>query len=156
MCLSGPLNGKLAVVYLMVWYQVGTNQLSKAMIIPLINAHILVNRNELMHFSLKNWSHRCMTHFSLKTDHIDAWSWLLISWLLKSVATWLFVKQPSAGQQQRKHHSPVLLPKGLSYRKCFHVMTSSSTGPHLNIKTVLSTCGDFHVKDKTAVRTSYL
>ena len=30
------------------------------------------------------------------------------------------------------------------------------TGPRLNIKTVLSTYGDFHVKDKTAVRTSYL
>ena len=29
-------------------------------------------------------------------------------------------------------------------------------GPCLNIKTVLSTYGDFHVKDKTAVRTSYL
>ena len=32
----------------------------------------------------------------------------------------------------------------------------STTGPRLNIKTVLSTYGDFHVKDKTAVRTSYL
>ena len=31
-----------------------------------------------------------------------------------------------------------------------------TTGPRLNIKTVLSTYGDFHVKDKTAVRTSYL
>ena len=30
------------------------------------------------------------------------------------------------------------------------------TGPRLNIKTVLSTYGDFHVKDKTADRTSYL
>ena len=29
-------------------------------------------------------------------------------------------------------------------------------GRRLNIKTVLSTYGDFHVKDKTAVRTSYL
>ena len=29
-------------------------------------------------------------------------------------------------------------------------------GPRLNIKTVLSTYGDFHVKDKTAFRTSYL
>ena len=29
-------------------------------------------------------------------------------------------------------------------------------GPRLSIKTVLSTYGDFHVKDKTAVRTSYL
>ena len=32
----------------------------------------------------------------------------------------------------------------------------SESGPRLNIKTVLSTYGDFHVKDKTAVRTSYL
>ena len=31
-----------------------------------------------------------------------------------------------------------------------------SPGPRLNIKTVLSAYGDFHVKDKTAVRTSYL
>ena len=31
-----------------------------------------------------------------------------------------------------------------------------TTGPRLNIKTVLSMYGDFHVKDKTAVRTSYL
>ena len=31
-----------------------------------------------------------------------------------------------------------------------------SSGPRLNIKTVLSTYGNFHVKDKTAVRTSYL
>ena len=30
------------------------------------------------------------------------------------------------------------------------------SGPRLNIKTVLSTYGDFHVKDKTAVRTTYL
>ena len=33
---------------------------------------------------------------------------------------------------------------------------SMNPGPRLNIKTVLSTYGDFHVKDKTAVRTSYL
>ena len=33
---------------------------------------------------------------------------------------------------------------------------SEGSGPRLNIKTVLSTYGDFHVKDKTAVRTSYL
>ena len=34
--------------------------------------------------------------------------------------------------------------------------TNEDPGPRLNIKTVLSTYGDFHVKDKTAVRTSYL
>ena len=33
---------------------------------------------------------------------------------------------------------------------------NTASGPRLNIKTVLSTYGDFHVKDKTAVRTSYL
>ena len=37
--------------------------------------------------------------------------------------------------------------------ECIDVLPS---GPRLNIKTVLSTYGDFHVKDKTAVRTSYL
>ena len=35
----------------------------------------------------------------------------------------------------------------------FHVKDKTA---RLNIKTVLSTYGDFHVKDKTAVRTSYL
>ena len=40
-----------------------------------------------------------------------------------------------------------------SYYCCWY---PSSPGPRLNIKTVLSTYGDFHVKDKTAVRTSYL
>ena len=38
---------------------------------------------------------------------------------------------------------------------CWFSMGKDS-GPRLNIKTVLSTYGDFHVKDKTAVRTSYL
>ena len=36
------------------------------------------------------------------------------------------------------------------------VIETRTPGPRLNIKTVLSTYGDFHVKDKTAVRTSYL
>ena len=34
--------------------------------------------------------------------------------------------------------------------------SDQKTGPRLNIKTVLFMYGDFHVKDKTAVRTSYL
>ena len=37
-----------------------------------------------------------------------------------------------------------------------HALARLKSGPRLNIKTVLSTYGDFHVKDKTAVRTSYL
>ena len=38
---------------------------------------------------------------------------------------------------------------------CVNLLRATS-GPRLNIKTVLSTYGDFHVKDKMAVRTSYL
>ena len=37
-----------------------------------------------------------------------------------------------------------------------YIPKHTRTGPRLNIKTVLSTYGDFHVKDKTAARTSYL
>ena len=37
-----------------------------------------------------------------------------------------------------------------------YIVIVISPGPRLNIKTVLSMYGDFHVKDKTAVRTSYL
>ena len=37
-----------------------------------------------------------------------------------------------------------------------HACKAKQPGPRLNIKTVLSTYGNFHVKDKTAVRTSYL
>ena len=47
-------------------------------------------------------------------------------------------------------HGPVYL--SLIAKPC----RSWRAGPRLNIKTVLSTYGDFHVKDKTAVRTSYL
>ena len=39
---------------------------------------------------------------------------------------------------------------------CLDVELSMNYTSGLNIKTVLSTYGDFHVKDKTAVRTSYL
>ena len=40
--------------------------------------------------------------------------------------------------------------------ECNYLSLPLIPGPCLNIKTVLSTHGDFHVKDKTAVRTSYL
>ena len=44
----------------------------------------------------------------------------------------------------------------LNFTTALHLVLSPDTGPRLNIKTVLSTYGDFHVKDETAVRTSYL
>ena len=66
---------------------------------------------------------------------------------------------------------PILLPiwsQSMLVNKAYKTSTSvkfeihqeerivHTPGPRLNIKTVLSTYGDFHVKDKTAVRTSYL
>ena len=39
---------------------------------------------------------------------------------------------------------------------CYSSAQSNQPGPRLNIKTVLSRYGDSYVKDKTAVRTSYL
>ena len=46
---------------------------------------------------------------------------------------------------------------GRLVKKSSRFMTQVKTpGPRLNIKTVLSTYGDFHVRGKTAVRTSYL
>ena len=44
----------------------------------------------------------------------------------------------------------------LFYNQNLVIIILRYPGPRLNIKTVLSTYGDFHVKDKTAVRTSYL
>ena len=49
------------------------------------------------------------------------------------------------------------LSDGLCYLGLYCAALDPATpGPRLIIKTVLSTYGDFHVKDKTAVRTSYL
>ena len=50
------------------------------------------------------------------------------------------------------HHSNVACRRSSNYI----FIVGFTPGPRLNIKTVLSTYGDFHVKDKTAVRTSYL
>ena len=44
----------------------------------------------------------------------------------------------------------------VQWKAGFDNTVPTTPGPRLNIKTVLSTYGDFHVKDKTAVRTSYL
>ena len=60
------------------------------------------------------------------------------------------VSWPDPKQWLMIHTSDVMRIKHM----CYTLMPCS--GPRLNIKTVLSTYGDFHVKDKTAVRTSYL
>ena len=53
-------------------------------------------------------------------------------------------------------HSFVFVTVAVEAFLAFMLTLTQFSGPRLNIKTVLSTYGDFHVKDKTAVRTSYL
>ena len=62
---------------------------------------------------------------------------------------YFYTSQYQIHQTVRNH---VYVHNGLVY----YSLGGEDTGPRLNIKTVLSTYGDFHVKDKTAVRTSYL
>ena len=50
----------------------------------------------------------------------------------------------------------ICILKGACERDISALLWRWSSGPRLNIKTVLFTYGDFHVKDKTAIRTSYL
>ena len=61
----------------------------------------------------------------------------------------------------KPHNQRIFHSTALSFEYKENILTTLKTfiygwRPRLNIKTVLSTYGDFHVKDKTAVRTSYL
>ena len=81
-------------------------------------------------------------------------------------AAFLFVKPIIQLQWRRlplheRHGVAIDRPLDVLIENLFKISTKKSpklriTGPRLNIKTVLSAYGDFHVKDKTAVRTSYL
>ena len=85
-------------------------------------------------FSIVNWNKR------------RNWQWICrwIRCLSCNNSFWMFWCFACSRKQTRVVTMPTLL---LSFWQ---------PGPRLNIKTVLSTYGDFHVKDKTAVRTSYL
>ena len=68
-----------------------------------------------------------------------------------------FVVKTGIFQDNKVLNSMVMNALAPCFTTISAVMTMNlTTGPRLNIKTVLSTYGDFHVKDKTAVRTSYL
>ena len=60
------------------------------------------------------------------------------------------------------HHNSLQMIRSLPLISLWHdritwrILSTWESGPRLDIKTVLSTYGDFHVKEKTAVRTSYL
>ena len=72
-------------------------------------------------------------------------------WCMHVSLDFLHLQEAVHGLGFLPHH--VMLPRKVTV----HVVNfRQASGPRLNIKTVLFTYGDFHVKDKTAVRTSYL
>ena len=67
---------------------------------------------------------------------------------------WCFNLEKSFHWWNRKRIHDILIALLMRNKTILDLVQPS--GPRLNIKTVLSTYGDVHVKDKTAVRTSYL
>ena len=86
-----------------------------------------------------------------------SWGWWLEMpprplWCHRNVCigVWLLWLQKQASQAWISYYIPQ------NTAGCNYLSMPRVPGPRLNIKTVLSTYGDFHVKDKTVVRTSYL
>ena len=80
---------------------------------------------------------------------------LSIGWFLKWIME-LHAASNTVGGSERAVRQSIAVNTGLSGGWLVLLSRVHAAGPRLNIKTVLSTYGDFHVKDKTAVRTSYL
>ena len=70
------------------------------------------------------------------------------------VKNWTIIDELHAPTTSQTHNNYVFIMLYAGWVDIIKI--GKDTGPRLNIKTVLSTYGDFHVKDKTAVRTSYL
>ena len=90
--------------------------------------------------------------------------WLAIIWMVNSYCVKLIFRKykhifafsiNSQHWDAASHWNHSSLKTGLGIM-IVNGLPMQEPGPRLNIKTVLSTYGDFHVKDKTAVRTSYL
>ena len=88
-------------------------------------------------------------HYMFACKHTH--KWISVSYLCVSMST--HMKRREKKQLQTKQNS---MGENKQQMLSSTVNTLWPTGPRLNIKTILSTYGDFHVKDKTAVRTSYL
>ena len=96
------------------------------------------------------------------SDEINVYEWFEISWLIGFCNQWALLYSSVIFQYFSKwgFNMWFKIYWNTFFSKCFCVvllcLTLIPAGPRLNIKTVLSTYGNFHVKDKTAVRTSYL
>ena len=110
-------------------------------------AHEGIRSTSIQHIGWCKWVG--YPHHGFPGSHLDGYR--VLAWLL-----WYC--------QWAKKHVPQSPGPNLSWCKrlclaALNIVTDlyvADSGPRLNIKTVLSTYGDFHVKDKTAVRTSYL
>ena len=111
--------------------------------------YVVVNIGVTIHW-LTLFSHNNVTlkyHNSLVQNHIRNWSGESIWSAVHGNLSWLSCVPSWRGHDMATFSALSSLCVGGIYWP---------PGPRLNIKTVLSTYGDFHVKDKTAVRTSYL
>ena len=113
------------------------------------------------------WQHRSgstltqvMACCLMAQGHYLSQCWLIIidQQILCSHAKTNFIDSAQAinSLNEFEKYSCKLTFTSLRVNKLTQNILASPPGPRLNIKTVLSTYGDFHVKDKTAVRTSYL
>ena len=152
----------------MCWVgNVGSNNRLRMNRLPLITKHV-----RLEHYRKENIAWTCSVNvhliFYIVNCHLTHWQMGEVTLMLEhSRPQWKGCKFC------RQHFPNYFLELKFSYfalkftemcslwttGKCItltQVMAWCGPGPRLNIKTVLSTYGDFHVKDKTAVRTSYL
>ena len=133
-----------------------------------VNIVLIGSSNAVSPVSVPTWANvdpLCLepkghTSVDFKSNYDEFCSRKLI-WKMLYAKWHSFFLSPDVLKYEMTVHCSKLLPTSLwlAYKQhdtSLHGNSFHITGPRLNIKTVLSTYGDFHVKDKTAVRTSYL
>ena len=109
----------------------------------------------LWRLNFNHWHPGCLLNRSLKPITIKTTKPLITGPLWYTFDRWISLHRDSNAKSVSlswRHHTV----HSYWFRWNRGIWSHKRSGPRLNIKTVLSTYGDFHVKDKTAVRTSYL
>ena len=117
----------------------------------------------LMTISQQNLAHATTAQLSCHVPNFVAITLLVSEWEQNEISItfelWWKNCQWNGSQAQNILTgciTPMKSDSHICISRVVKVSSRQTPGPRLNIKTVLSTYGDFHVKDKTAVRTSYL
>ena len=159
-----------------------TNQWNKYRSLGWIIVHVKFRKIEssckhgfMRQWTTHRWFRQWLFAWPTPSHYLNQW-WNIANWALKNKLQWKFNRSwfiftsikyiwkcrfeygvqfvSAAMYSLKKMHLRIA-----SLFRCATVTEynrNACPGPRLNIKTVLSTYGDFHVKDKTAVRTSYL